>query len=390
QVRDGDLYISGKIQTKDYATQRGIRIPVYNHDYRPADDDPEWRPRWKIGRRGSAWRAVGSHFRFTGSQNSASEDFEWVYYRHWIREGGQQVTSRPLPDWTPELQKLAGRSAALSYDQSRQRLVCCGTMSLETRDRLLANTDAPTSRRAIQQLYEASHVGPIVDNYGYNKGQDGRGQHEVRDLMLSVEVLPPENAGEFAISMTDGSAEFLVVLDFEKRQVRLVSARTQHELRSASLGPYKAGQPILVEVSLMDRQVLVALNGQLPFDPMRYPVRADRGPTPRVPVRFGARGGALEVRSLQLFRDVYYTQSTGQRGCTVPVTLRANEYFVLGDNSPVSHDSRYWGEDLELTQDLLLGKPLVVHLPSRKKRIQIGSWETEIRIPEPSRIRYIH
>jgi hypothetical protein len=43
-----------------------------------------------------------------------------------------------------------------------------------------------------------------------------------------------------------------------------------------------------------------------------------------------------------------------------------------------------------LTKELFLGKPLVVHLPSRKKRIQIGGWQTEIRIPEFSRMRYIH
>jgi hypothetical protein len=31
-----------------------------------------------------------------------------------------------------------------------------------------------------------------------------------------------------------------------------------------------------------------------------------------------------------------------------------------------------------------------VHLPSRRQRIQLGGWQTEIRIPDPSRIRYIH
>ena len=35
QIIDGDVYIGGEIQAKNYATQRGIRIPVYDHDFRP-------------------------------------------------------------------------------------------------------------------------------------------------------------------------------------------------------------------------------------------------------------------------------------------------------------------------------------------------------------------
>ena len=98
----------------------------------------------------------------------------------------------------------------------------------------------------------------------------------------------------------------------------------------------------------------------------------------------------MEVATLQLFRDVYYSDTVGRRAIDRPVHLRANVYFVLGDNSPVSQDSRSWNNQTVLTHDLLLGKPLVVHLPSRKKKIRIGELETEIRIPELSRMRYIH
>jgi signal peptidase I len=91
-----------------------------------------------------------------------------------------------------------------------------------------------------------------------------------------------------------------------------------------------------------------------------------------------------------LYRDVYYTENVGERGVTRPLTLGPDEFFVLGDNSSVSRDSRCWTDGLVLHRDLLLGKPLVVHLPSRRQRIQLGGWQTEIRIPDPSRIRYIH
>jgi signal peptidase I len=91
-----------------------------------------------------------------------------------------------------------------------------------------------------------------------------------------------------------------------------------------------------------------------------------------------------------LYRDVYYTDAYRNRAIDVPARLKSNEYFVVGDNSPVSKDSRSWTDKTVLTGELLLGKPLAVHLPSRKQRIRIGGWETEIRIPEISRMRYIH
>jgi signal peptidase I len=107
-------------------------------------------------------------------------------------------------------------------------------------------------------------------------------------------------------------------------------------------------------------------------------------------VGFGARGVPVEVSSLKLFRDVYYTDDVGRRAIDGAAQLKSNEYFVLGDNSPVSKDSRSWTNATVLTGEMLLGKPLVVHLPSRKRRFHFGSWQTEIRIPEVSRIRYIH
>ena len=149
-------------------------------------------------------------------------------------------------------------------------------------------------------------------------------------------------------------------------------------------------EPTRVEISLMDRQVLLAVGGKLAFKPHNYPAPESRDDTPWHPVRFGAKGLAAEVSALRLYRDVYYTDDVGRRAVDAPVQLKSDEYFVLGDNSPVSKDSRSWSDKIALTNDMFLGKPLVVHLPSRKQRIRVGGWQTEIRIPEFSRIRYIH
>ena len=61
---------------------------------------------------------------------------------------------------------------------------------------------------------------------------------------------------------------------------------------------------------------------------------------------------------------------------------------MLGDNSPVSLDSRAW-EHPAVPRDLLIGRPFVVHLPSRPQPVRWGQREVVVRVPDFSRVRYI-
>jgi signal peptidase I len=45
--------------------------------------------------------------------------------------------------------------------------------------------------------------------------------------------------------------------------------------------------------------------------------------------------------------------------------LGPDQYFVLGDNSPNSHDSRFWPDGGVVPAKNVLGKPFVVHMPGR-------------------------
>jgi hypothetical protein len=101
-------------------------------------------------------------------------------------------------------------------------------------------------------------------------------------------------------------------------------------------------------------------------------------------VKFGAKGLDVRVDALKIYRDVHYTE----KGSKEPYTLNSDEFYMLGDNSPVSADSRVW-EGGGVHRRLLLGKPILVHLPSRPGIFQIGGINVHIRIPDVSRIRYI-
>jgi hypothetical protein len=65
--------------------------------------------------------------------------------------------------------------------------------------------------------------------------------------------------------------------------------------------------------------------------------------------------------------------------------LGADEYFVLGDNSPLAADSRdYFGGGVP--GEMLVGKPFMVYLPSRRT----GGKQGGFQVPDLTKIRYIH
>jgi signal peptidase I len=67
------------------------------------------------------------------------------------------------------------------------------------------------------------------------------------------------------------------------------------------------------------------------------------------------------------------------------VCLSQNEYFVLGDNSPLSQDSRAWRQGPGVPQSLLVGRPFVVHLPSRS----LSFHGLRLQVPDLARVRPI-
>ena len=69
--------------------------------------------------------------------------------------------------------------------------------------------------------------------------------------------------------------------------------------------------------------------------------------------------------NVAVWRDVYYAvrhgdgrQRSAERGVTTSWRLATDEFFVLGDNAPVSDDSRSWLSGPGVEAKLLIGKPL--------------------------------
>src|SRR5690606_15762880 len=98
-----------------------------------------------------------------------------------------------------------------------------------------------------------------------------------------------------------------VVFDIGRRQVLLYNDQQDQPLRTAPLPTGAFDDETTVEVSLFDRQVLVAIDGELPFAALPYTAAGEPRQLTSTPARIGAGDLDLHLSHLRLYRDVHYT-----------------------------------------------------------------------------------
>ena len=79
---------------------------------------------------------------------------------------------------------------------------------------------------------------------------------------------------------------------------------------------------------------------------------------------FGAEGCRARFRSIAILRDLYLTAS-GEHAVTAMLSLGPDEYFLLGDNSSRSKDSRHFGP---VRAADIVGRPVAVVWPLSRFR----------------------
>jgi signal peptidase I len=225
----------------------------------------------------------------------------------------------------------------------------------------------------------------VTDYNFYNRGRLQRSEtiHPTADLAMSFSIEEIHGRGLFWLRASDGRDEFIVEIQPGAEKYTVKRNRVALANASGALRGSLRGQT--VEVSLFDRQFLFAVAGRtLATVPMDAAVPAK---TADQPLAIGVQGLGMVVAHLRVFRDVYYTSAPlgAPRGRTSPGVLGTDEYFVLGDNSPVSEDSRTWAEGRFVSHRSLVGKPFVVIYPACD--ISLLNWH--FQVPDLGRIRYI-
>jgi signal peptidase I len=271
---------------------------------------------------------------------------------------------------------------------------------------------------------------PIVAGYAYNLSSTQTSDRDlpaVGDYRVRMVLTPEAAQGALHVRLHKGGRSFWATLQMNGRVALSESAEVPHAttpiMIERRLGEFAAGRSVEVSFENLDYRLALLIDGEEvlassddPASPAFYApdVRALRTSPPKHgPPRIYAEATQLALSHLVVERDIYYYNSPpppfwptmgGWGTVGNPILLREHEYFMLGDNSPSSQDSRHWGDvrrNRYLTdrgeayqlgtvpRDQLIGKAFFVYWPSayRLKWLPLPkAWGV---VPDVGRMRWI-
>ncbi len=233
---------------------------------------------------------------------------------------------------------------------------------------------------------------PILDELAYNAGTQ-HGAQAVHDFMVDAEVDIVAGTGILTVALDDGGLEVesalpVGVADEIKVVARQQEGTEQQCPRGAARVQLLAGKHYHIEMALVDRRLTLRIDGLDAFAPLDFPAAGQRDPVMR-PLRLGADGVLARWRHVRLYRDVHYTQAGQNAVHGTPLSLGADETFVLGDNSPNSEDSRFWSNRGAVPTANLVGRAMFVHLPSRAVNWEAAGRQWHFQFPDWQRVRWL-
>lgn len=287
--------------------------------------------------------------------------------------------------------------------------------------RVLTSKSGTTARLRFQpEANRRTHA--LRDYLVFNVTAEQQAGGRNPDQFNFIEREPEQVVTDLQLRVTwekrDGPPDAPLRLILSKRDQRFIAEVTESQatlLRERMGAAGEAGAPSAAEVLAttplprstrrelvfenVDYRVALRVNGRevLATTPQQYGPdlmtlyadEAARRQPPLPEIGIDAVGHAAKLSRLSLWRDVYYSNRTQQIGHKnplwghpdQPITLARgsggrSEYFVLGDNSPLSLDARFWDDPVRLPWEslevadgrvperFLLGKAFYVYWPA--------------------------
>ena len=170
----------------------------------------------------------------------------------------------------------------------------------------------------------------LTDDVPFNVGLSRR-LHPVRDLGISLHLAGVAPA-TFGFRWRSGGQQLELQLGLGQRELRLW--HDGQSIAMPQLQPSWAAEEVSLEVAVCDACLWLTVNGRTA---VRYNFSPPTGAALE-PASLALGGeGRLTVRDPRVWRDIYYLSP--EQTENFPGVQRGH-YFVLGDNSPVSLDSR--------------------------------------------------
>jgi signal peptidase I len=358
-ILDGDVYAGRAgdpldkhvVQTKPRVAQEALWRVVFDGDFQPGRSG--WTSPWERGAAGEGWTVVNP----TGAGGNAA-------------------------------MAAAAAARVLSFDNQ------AGAGWLRF------NPNAAPEKQALSDWLA----------YAVTKRQDGVDSYDRGGLLarnhvsdVKLDLFYERKAGDGPLRLQLSKLDDVFTAELTPARVRLLRRDAREpeeagrEIAAADLdGSARAGKdPLHVEFTNADYRVTLRINGRdyLRTTPQEYHPNFERllsayrrdEPLPKPEVRIGAERQACALTHVSLWRDVYYTnrdapyESGGIKWGTPesPMVLGPDDYWVLGDNSLMSGDGRYWGIGVNLPAEALenvqagvvpgrfmLGKAFFVYWPA--------------------------
>ena len=347
-ILDGDIYVgTGEqdpaqytIQTKPRYAQEALWRVIYDNDYQPQKlsrpGETHWTQPWTV-RDGSGWDlasgAGGRIFRFDNSTGESTLFFD----RNADPVFDRQLNPQPyaFTDW-------------LAYD---------------------AETDP---------------LSGVIANFAQ--------ANIVHDLKLAFVYERSAGDGQLRARLSSGDDAFIAVISATDARLYHKTRNEERLVGSPFPLPRNRG-PVRVELSNADYQATLRIDDSVAAVTTPQEYRPDvkalldeyrtqrRRQPPSVEIEAGNQTASLS--HVGLWRDIYYInwglRQDGQPFAGTPrniMHLGKDEYFVLGDNSLISGDARYWNIPIALPADrlwvsagrvpgrFLLGRAFFVYWPA--------------------------
>jgi signal peptidase I len=408
EVADGDAQF--RIARKEPYKLRAMLQLVDDTRYRaPELDEVGWPDRWKdrspadVG----AWRPRDGQAGFETA--GPPSDLAWLRYRHvvpWSAHSGKPEDS----DWL-----------AIEEGRLPERL-----LSGEPEGQLI------TDHYAYNNAVEVPAKGSDPD------GLKAMGLHWVGDLAVECDdVQVGGDSGELLLDLVEGGVHYTcridvsngsAVLSMDGGDQAFVDEHGNESLHPTATTKVIGPGTYDLRFSNCDDQLLLWVNNRVAdFDgPTTYvpagdvrPQWSEGDPGDLEPAGIGALGVQVSVERLRVLRDVYYVATTFEMRAdddyeesfddpyiqgarqrfirdelakpeswstsplfpsrrAVEFTMKADQFFPLGDNSPQSRDARLWSQSWTLDgepdppgyvrRDLLIGKALLIYWPHAWRR----------------------
>jgi signal peptidase I len=357
RIQHGDLWIRRgqepfQIARKPPEKLLAMLQPVFDNDYMPRIAESGWPARWQPepaadGSTAGAWSSDDSA---TFHTDGTAVGENWLRYHHLVPDyqqwrASRQLEGHPPVDLTPQLIR-----DFTAYDTARSQ-----------RDE--RNDNSSLDIRSL-------------------------GLYWVGDLALRCTAEVESEKGELLFELRKGGRRFQCRFDVATGQAALsISGQGVQQFHPTATTSVRGSGRHEIRFSNCDEELRLWVDGSVvQFDTSTaYDDLGNSLPeaSDLVPVGVASVGAKARISHLAIFRDIYYiaddlSYPDSPRDATVrnrferfaDYPLKADQFFVLGDNSAWSKDGRLWGPDnYWVPRELLIGKALFIYWPHSWNKI---------------------